>query len=430
MKRNLLLFLMVLVMGGLAYYSQEYQVKIKEEASFLPEVNLGSLKSIATKNIKIEMNDRGFWIPRLNAPADPIMCHYVLKLLDTLRVEEELQTSEVTKVGSKSFFPEDDFLEFQDKSSRVVQMKIGNKLSYGRSFYAGIKANGKWKYYILKDHSPLVGMYSEEQYQVSNEQYLKYVGLLHLDEKFFLPQSHAFYLKGATQLQVRSNIAKPFVINFEQRQIAPKVFASVEIDPAKIQNYLNEMAKLKVENVYSISPQKKQMIFEQAEGFEKLKGELVFEYSDAEKVILKFFEEGDKLLVYNNMWPFAQSYLKEHFAQIFPHHQEFYKKMPFKKLATESVRPVNLFDLTDHFISYLREQADWLTKVDKIDAQLLKNKVMQFQSEGKQFSLFQLNTDLVLVDVKENIKYHYYRGLIELEKVKRHLDEESSEENK
>ena len=72
-------------------------------------------------------------------------------------------------------------------------------------------------------------------------------------------------------------------------------------------------------------------------------------------------------------------------------------------------------------MEYLRTKANWLGKIDKIDSEYLKNKLSEFKINGKKFSLFELDKDLVLVDVKENIKYHYYRGLSEFQRMKSSL---------
>lgn len=417
MQRNLVLLVIGIILGGYAYYSQEYQTIQSERASQLPVFEAGELVSFKTKNIEITLQEGNYWVPALSVPADPFTCQYVLNLLDKLRVEKNLETSELEKVGIESFFPVDDVLEFKFKND-VLKLKIGNKLNYGRSFYGAIFSNGHWKYYILKDHSALQGMYSEKEYQVSNEQYLKYVGLTHLDENFFLPQSHAFFLQNAKSLEVRSNIAKPYTIDLAQMQIHPKVFASVKVDPKKISAYLTDLAKIKTEQVMAVDKLLTKQVFEEGKDFEKLKGELIFHYEEGVKVVLKYFEDGQQVKVFNSLWPFTQTYSKDKFAMIFPHHQDYYQKKPFENLHQESIQADEDYQISGNFITYLKEKADWLTKVDKIDAQFLSKRIMQLESEGKKFELFQLNSDLVLVDLKENIKYHYYKGLLELEKLR------------
>lgn len=416
MKKNLLLLVICILMGGFAYYTQEYKTIVSDRESLLPEWELGNLVELKTKNISIEIREEGYWIPQLDAPADPFTTKYVLEMLDKLRVEKRLSTEEINKVGESSFFPENDELLFvfqEGKKKTRVKLRIGSKLNYSRGFYVAIEIDGKWKYYILKDHSPLEGVYSEVEHKKSNAQYLKFVGLLHLDERFFLPQTHAFFLKGVERLEVRSNVAKPYVLNLKDNSINPKVFQTVEIDPEKVQDYINDLAKTKVTEVRPIKEQKIKDLFELHQNFENLKGELILHYSNKTSLKLKYYEKGKEIIVYSERWKFAQSYQRNQFALFLPHHQDFYKKEPFEKFSENKL------------MEYLRTKANWLGKIDKIDSEFLKNKLSEFKANGKTFSLFELNKDLVLVDVKENIKYHYYQGLSEFERLKAKLNTET-----
>lgn len=412
MKKNLLLFIICALLGAYAYYTQEYKAVMITRESFLPEWEIGNLVMLKNQNISILIREDDYWIPELDVPADPLTTKYVLEMLDQLRVEKRLTPSEVEKVGVDSFFPEKDELTFvfqKSKQRTIVKLKIGAKLNYSRGFYAATKVDDKWNYYILKDHSPLEGIYLEAQHKKSNSQYIKFVGLIHLDERFFLPQTHALFLKGVESIEIRSNVAKPYVIDLKKKTIHPKAFKTVEVSSKKIQNFINNLAKIKVSSVYPIKSEVIQDLFDSQKNFENLKGQLVLGFANKTSLKLKYYQKDNEIIVYSEKWKFAQRYQLNQFSLFLPHHQDFYKKEPFKKFSENKL------------MEYLRTKANWLGKIDKIDSEYLKNKLSEFKVNGKKFSLFELDKDLVLVDVKENIKYHYYRGLSEFQRMKSSL---------
>lgn len=421
MKRNIILFAICLCLGGYAYYSQEYLPQIAQSEQELPHFDYDKLTGISTANVELEINNQYEMISKYKVPSDPFIAKQVMELINNLRVERKITNEEVETIGENEFFPENDFikLHFGENSLKLF---IGKKISYSRSFYGGIEHKGEKQYFILKDKRPLVGMYDEQQYQRSDEHYLKIVGLLHLNEEFFIPQSQAIFMRGLTEMAIKTNLSKAYKIIFKDNQIVPKVFKEVKVNPKEIQEYINRLAKIKMKHGRFISNDLREDIFINGANFENLMGEIQFYYNKNEFIAIKVFKDESKkeMIFYNSRWNFAQVYRQSEFKFLFPHHQDFYFKIPFKKSdeIAEISKESSILEL-DQLSSYLSNGADWLSKIDKIDSQLLIEKLLVFKAGNKLFSLFKQNNDLVLVDDEEKIKYHYYRGMNALKKIEK-----------
>ena len=105
--------------------------------------------------------------------------------LTSLRVKRSLERPEVEKLGLEHFF--NDFsqrihLQFKENSLDLV---LGKKLEFDRTFYMKITKNRKERYAIVKDIAPRQGLYFKENAHRTSFAYLSLKEMMNRDDTFF-----------------------------------------------------------------------------------------------------------------------------------------------------------------------------------------------------------------------------------------------------
>ncbi|MGB0453245.1 MAG: hypothetical protein ACPGJV_05980 [Bacteriovoracaceae bacterium] len=420
MKFNIILGLIFSMLLAFGYYTQEYLPSQNEKQEVFGIVEGENLKEIKAPFYQLSANGEDLFI-KVNdqkLKVDTEISREFFKLLSTLSVVERLESKKVSEIGESSFFsyqkePEQtrpclEFLFEKEKS----EICIGNKVKFDQSFYLKVTSHKKTKFYRAKIDQILKEVYNEKEYGRSEEHYRSFLGLVLSDQTLFFPRSLFSGLELKT-MEVVTTLGRRFSINFENQSIEPVLFEQIKINQKKIKDFQKELRKFRFSKTHYPYSEN------QLKGFTS---QVEFTLKNKQSFTTRVYSEyaGKRgYFVWIKDLPFLYEMKAENSIVFHPHLQDFYYKSPFHDKVPKnqvSIQKVKKAEVLKGYsksklFRFLATSTDWVSLLDKIDHKTYStNQLLEVKVEEKIYKLFQNQEDLVLINDKTKIKYHYYRG--------------------
>jgi len=247
MKKNLLLFLGLIILLGTTYIVHERGDELNQKAHlekhqlFNPE-KLGEILSFSNGVATLERTETGFVTTNQKIKVDQRKFDSAMEILAPIQAKRFLINEELEDLQFNLAFPHLNY-KFSFKFERgEVEYLIGEKLQFSQDFYMRVK----WRYdgeeevvktVIATDVSPSEGVYSQETYHLSDRKYVRLLSLVFLDEEFFadtrlLPNLNP---ESLLSLSLENMHNRQFEIDFQNNEVKPKPFDNLNSNLNEIQ---------------------------------------------------------------------------------------------------------------------------------------------------------------------------------------------------
>ena len=419
MKKNIFLFLGLVLLLGITYIVHERGGELNEKAHlekhqlFNPE-KLGEILVFSNGVATLERTETGFVTTNQKIKVDQRKFDSAMEILAPIQAKRFLVNEELEDLQFNLAFPHLNY-KFSFKFERgEVEYLIGEKLQFSQDFYMRVK----WRYdgeeevvktVIATDVSPTEGVYSQETFHLSDRKYVRLLSLVFLDEEFFadtrlIPNLDSNSLLSLTLENMHN---RAFEIDFQKNEVTPKPF-----DPL-ISN-LNEIQSLKTLLV-NLSGDRLISEFEKAE-LGDIIATMKINLQDQKPVELKLYQNykshGEMVAtssLVTGLFP-----IKPAEANVFLRgHQFYWDRTP--KIEWENLRLQNLdesmvvfkslpVEIKDSWALFFDRPADMISDSGPMD----KNKILTLRSGDDILYLTSHESEVQLSFEKKKVVYHYF----------------------
>ncbi len=190
MKKNLFYFIFLTALGFVAYYFEEFKVVQKTdrqrlETQLVDTIKFQDILALKTTKASLVFANDTFVTEKDKAEVDKEKVQQFFHKLTSLRVVRVLEKSEIEKLGLEHFFGDSSprlDLQFTNDSLELI---LGKKLEFDRTFYMKVIRNRKEQYIIARDIAPRQGFYFKENEHRTSFSYLNLKEMMNKDNSFF-----------------------------------------------------------------------------------------------------------------------------------------------------------------------------------------------------------------------------------------------------
>lgn len=409
--KNLYLFAVLILLLTGVYFTQEKKSvdkKIEQDSAsqLLVKGDSGRLMEIQTPfNHLVRKHDKILYFNN-DFKVNETKINEFLKRISNIRSKKKVPNDEIK--DKSAFFP-DDFpkITFRMEKSSIV-FRLGKKLDFSQDFYVEIIRDGIGQVSIAHDITPYEGMvYNQKDSHRSDHKYERVKSLFYLPVNFFM-DLQIFHKEVIESTMEFTNIRnKKFKIDFLNKTTEPVPIAGIKVSSEIIQYlgqkleafeaevYLKEFDKSKLGKVVGTLKNEKGLyrIYESYGNDNRY-------YIKAPKVdgIYKVKNGEQRLFLFNvqAMWDLKP------FEDISGNIVIDFENGETLEISTHQ------FGLkADHALKLLKTSAKYI--LDDISVEIYKKSKLKFLVNGREIEFFFTEREIILVDKKLRVSYHYER---------------------
>jgi hypothetical protein len=409
--KNLYLFGALIVLLTIVYFTQEKKA-IDEVAreDFVSQLVVrkehGRLMEIQTPYNHLVRKGEQILYFENDFKVNEAKINEFLKRIANIRAKKKIPKDEVK--NRKDFFPE----EFPKISFRmekgVIEFRLGKKLDFSQDFYVEVIRDGVSEFAIAHDTTPYEGMvYNQSESHRSDHKYQRVKALFYLPVNFFM-DLRIFHKQVKDQTFKFTNIRnKSFQVDFLNKTTEPKPIAGIKVSTDIIHYLRKKLESFEAEVYLKIFDESK--VGRKVGDVETSKGHFqIYEsYGNDNRYYIKApgldglfkIKHGEqRLFLFNvqNMWDLK----------------------PFDKISGDIsitfdsgetlVLGTHQFGLkANHALTLLKTAAKYI--LDDITPNNYKNPKLQLELDGRNIEFHFTEREIILVDKKLKISYHYER---------------------
>lgn len=191
MKRNLTLLIILIALLSLAYYLEEYRVRVRiakeiNDSKIAPDFSFEQLTSIKTPLFEISKSGDKFVIKGEKQAVKKEKLKQYVEILDNLKIAKHIPKGEVSKKNRAAYFDNDIDRLSLSFGNKNVEILIGKKLDFDQSFYVEIKKGQDVRHAIVEDMTSEPTIYNPKEVYRSSAKYNRLKRTLYLQSEFFL----------------------------------------------------------------------------------------------------------------------------------------------------------------------------------------------------------------------------------------------------
>lgn len=419
MKKNLLLFLGLVLLLGVTYLVHEKGEEINKEAYlekhqlFNPE-KLGAILKFSNAVASLEKTETGFITTNQKIKVDQRKFDSAMEILAPIQAKRFLVNEELEDLQFNLAFPHLNY-KFSFKFERgEVEYLIGEKLQFSQDFYMRVK----WRYegedevvktVIATDVSPSEGVYSQDTYHLSDRKYVRLLSLVFLDEEFFADTRLIPNLdpNSLMSFSLENMHNRPFEIDFNANQVKPGPFDDLKPNLAEIE----ALKKLLV----NLSSDRLLRDYE-ASGLGDLIATMKLKLKNQDPVELKLYQnyKSHGEMVATSSLVKGLLPLKPTEANVFLRgHQFYWDRTPRIEWDNLSLLKLNesqvIFqslpvEIKDGWVLFFDRPADMISESGPVQ----KNQIMTLRSGEEVIYLTSHDSEVQLSFEKKKVVYHYF----------------------
>lgn len=439
--RNLFLFATLITLFVFTYFYQELGNQIKREkienkTTLISTAEMGELVSIKGPYFELVRDSKGNFhfadSTIQNYKIDITKLEKFFEALATLRVERELTADDKEGIKIDYFVPRDgSAIRFNFKNDYLV-FQLGNKIETDQTFYVSLSTKKKERLLIVKDVSPLIGTYLKEDFHRNDEKYRKIASLFVLTDEFFWDMKLLdSKLADWTDIEILNVRKKKFELDVINRTTNPSALSSLSYNQNFYSEFLKSLVHLNSKRITN---------YNTSQELEDFVSQITIKKMDGNATYLSLYqkfkgEQGYFAVIddVNKVYDLDIKTAKIFFSNV----QEFWIKQPYDLANIKNVS-ITQKESTYHFkreigdkihylvsneagvqgnhrqlerlFDYFNQEADRVSLYDKFDKELYPEEIFSFSLGTKNFKLFRAEVEILLVDIQNELKYHFYTG--------------------
>lgn len=427
MKRILTLTSILIALLLAIYFIEERPSQDKWQRDAKSALNfqeMGELKAIRLPKAKLRKVKDHFISEDSQIPLSDQRVEELLSIMSQIKALRFIPEDEVIKSGTAFFFDTDQLKMELEFEKGKVNIFLGKKLEYEKSFYLMIERNQKRHVMVAFDDSIQEGLVEKEDEHRSDLKYRRFLSLFFLTDLYFY-KTQIFDTFSCSRVKVQTLKNIPFEIDLSQNVTNPVPYKSVSYLLQNFKGYSDFWSNLNAQTIYF--PFRVELLKDKI-------GEMVFSNCGQGDVKLELFREFGSLkgvFIKKNGSQFLYEMKSEDSRYFFINVQDFWNKslvmtdeivdFHFQSRPSISVQISNgdFFSATSQaneweaihgpfkkLVDQLSEQAMFITE-EKSSA---SGDRLEFVRRGQKFQMYYEDNELKVLNLTNNIVYHFYNG--------------------
>lgn len=410
--KNLYLFLFLIALLTGVYFTQEKRgvekASSEEEYSRLLDTSeYGDLLEIQTPYNHIKKEGAHFRNFTDGHDVDLKKVNDFLNRVSFVRAVKYIPNEEIKNLAD--FFPEKhQKITFRFEKG-VLEYRLGKKLDYSQEFYVQLVSKEKNVVAISKDSLPFEGVIAKEGAHKSDHKYRRVRALFYLPPNFFMKMNLFSKIIKDEKFNFSNNRNKKFSVDFKSFLTIPSPYKGITVSEPKVRFLKKSLEELRAQRFISQFDKNKlgKMVgsLETGKGVYKIhesynSDKFYYVITPKENGLYQLKPKEQRVFLFNvqDLWDLRPVHNFDQGIELLINGSE---------VLSLDIR--NLGDEASYLLEFLQSPARYIR--DDFEPHDFQKRALELKLGGRELELFFLKKEVILLDRKQKISYHYNRPL-------------------